>query len=719
MVRVLLAPMFRSLPRVLLFACTVFTYSSIAAGPLQKAFAALEVHDYFLARKLFQKQIRKHPAAAWFGLSTISGRANNPFFHVDSCYAFITRADAAFTAAPDKERAYIGKMGVDDAAINVQKLHAFGLAWEVAKGVNSIAAYDRYINTYLQSPYMGDATLVRDHLAFEEARTANTAVAYEQFLQKYPSARSVYEARSRYNEALYREATTDGTLAAFTAFIVAYPESPYVQQAEAEVFRLATPDRTAAEYRTFIFDHPKNHKVNDAWRAIYEQYTRDLSTGSITRFLQEFPDYPFVEELVDDYKTASLVLLPFRRDGKWGFIDDGGTERIKAEYEWVEPFEGAQALVGLNGRMGTVNRSGRVVVAVQYDDIADAAEGTSTVERGEHVGAVDRSGTLVVPMLFQEVGEFSGGLAYAAKDGSYGYINARGETIIPFAYLSAGTFRNGIAVVEMEGGYGAIDVRGNVVVPPQYDWVEGFDHRASRMRRDGRMGLIDRFGTELLALEFEHIGPFIDSLALVVKGSKCGYVDLNGRMAVPMEYDAPEAGAGSGDFNNGLAEVRSNGKRCLINTRNHRVFPCQFADIGAATGALTPVRKKGKWGYADRKGNLLFDNKYDGAWEMIDGIARVQTGGMMGLIDSTGKEIVAPAYTELIPAEGRFIARTAAGTGLIDRSGKVIVPLEFTTLAMMSDELARVELNERFGYLRIADGRFIWREEGFDTPTSP
>ncbi|HRD52510.1 MAG TPA: hypothetical protein PKY96_07670, partial [Flavobacteriales bacterium] len=46
---------------------------------LQKAFAALEMHDYFLARKLFRQEAKRHPAAAWYGLSVISGRANNPF----------------------------------------------------------------------------------------------------------------------------------------------------------------------------------------------------------------------------------------------------------------------------------------------------------------------------------------------------------------------------------------------------------------------------------------------------------------------------------------------------------------------------------------------------------------------------------------------------------------------------------------------------------------
>lgn len=710
-------PMFPSLARTFIVAACSLLFFPALAGPLDKAFAALEIHDYFTARELFQKQVKKHPAAAWYGLSVISGRANNPFFHVDSCYGFIMRADAAFTAAPDKERAWVGKLGVDHAAIEAQKLHAYTLGWELAKTTNSIAGYDWYIGAYLASPFVADAVLVRDHLAFQMAREENTSAAYRTFIERYPGAREVFEARTRFNDAEYREATASGDLAAFAEFVRTHPENPNVQQAEEEVYRLSTPGRTVAEYHAFIKANPRNRKVNDAWRAIYEQYTRDLSTNTITRFLQEFPDYPFVEELVEDYRTASLFLLPFRRDDQWGFIDDQGTERVKAQYEWVEPFEGAQAIVGLNGRAGTINRSGRVVVPIEYDEIADPAEGTCTVERGDHVGAVDRNGELVVPMTFEDIGEFSDGLAYAARDGRYGYINPRGEAVIELKYLSAGTFHNGIAVVETEEGTGAIDIRGNLIAPPQYDWVEGFAGPVSRVRKDGKVGLISPFGDVVVPLEYDHIGLFADGLALVVQGSKCGYIAIDGKVIVPVTYESFEGVTSQGDFHGGLAEVRSKGKHGLINTRNERVLPINFVDVGAATGPLIPVRKKTKWGYADRMGTLLFDNRYDMAWEMIDGLARVRVGELVGMIDSTGKEVVPVRYTEVsYLGPQHLLVRDANGAGLLALDGKELLAPAYDALQVIDGRIVRVERKGLFGYIQLADGRFIWKEEGLDKP---
>src|SRR5690606_23888810 len=101
-------------------------------------------------------------------------------------------------------------------------------------------------------------------------------------------------------------------------------------------------------------------------------------------------------------------------------------------------------------------------------------------------------------------------------------------------------------------------------------------------------------------------------------------------------YEAEEGVINWGDFTNGSARVQQAGKRCLIDTTNTKVFPCQFTDIGPATGRLVPFRKRGKWGFADRRGTLLFDNRYEQAWEMIDGLARVKNGAFFGAIDSTG-----------------------------------------------------------------------------------
>ncbi|MBK7112181.1 MAG: WG repeat-containing protein [Flavobacteriales bacterium] len=685
------------------------------AGKLEKAFKALEVHDYFKARSLFQKEVKKHPAAAWYGLSVISGRPDNPFFDLDSAYLFILKADLAFTGTPDKERMTIGAVGVSYTSIQAQRQHVYDLAWDKARGQNTVAAYQRYVEQYPAGTRAEEARTIMHHLAFTETREANTAVAYKKFINGFPDAREVYEARTRLQGAIYEEATVNKDIPAFLAFIQAHPENPNVRKAEDEIFKLSTPRRTIPEYQAFIQNYPDNHHVPDAWRSIYESYSRDLSVGSITRFIAEYPDYPFMDELVDDYRTASLEMLPFRRQGKWGFIDHEGTERVKAEYDWVDDFKAGQALVGRDDRVGSINRSGRVVIPIEFDEVNEAMESTSVVERAGRVGAVDRSGEFVVPMNFSDLGDFSEGLAYAEDHGSYGYVNARGEGTISFGFTSAGNFHNGLAVVEREGRFGAIDRQGQFVVPPEYDWVEGFEQGRSRVRKGDHMGLLSSFGELLLQPVHDHIGTFNNGLSLVVTDSKCGYVDTTGHFAIPQEYEANTDVAAWGDFHAGLAEVQLQGKHGVVDIKNQRVLPFNYVDIGGTNGPLFPVKKKTKWGFVDRAGNTVGDAKYDLAWDYVGGVARVKIGDAFGAIDSTGKEVMLVQYPRMRDAQfGYIVAGEEGKLGLWSISGDPVSPAIYSDITLVNTRIAKVEQGDLFGYLDIEEARFLWKEDGFD-----
>lgn len=694
---------------------------SLAAGKLEKAFEALAVHNYFLAQELFRSQVKRHPAAAWYGLSVIHGRDDNPFYHLDSAYACILRADASFTHSDEKERAAINALGVDDAAIRAQITHLNQLAWEEASALNSIAAYDRYVNTYLQSERAADARRARDHLAFEAAMDVNTAAAYQDFIDRYPGAEQVYRARSRLQEAIYREGTEAGTIEAYEKFIADHPESPYAKNAEDEVYRLATAPRTAQAYHAFIKGQPMNHRVPDAWRALYELYTRELSADVITSFLKEYPDYPFTTDLLADYSTATLTLHPFRRDSLWGFIDEQGIEQIKAEYDWVEDFLSGQALVSRGGRVGSINKSGRVVIAVDHDDVQEYSEGLATVERAGRVGAVDRTGELVVPMEFDEIGEFADGLAYARKGDRYGYIDVHGAERIPFGFDMAATFHDGLAVVGLDGLSGVIDAGGNMVVPCQYDWIEGFERGVSRVRRSGRSGVISPFGDVLLAVEHDHVGVIGDSLMLVVDGAKCGYIDAGGRWVIPQEYEAAEGVATWGDFQNGVAEVQKGGKRGLIDASGKTRVDLAYQDVGRMQGRLIPVKKKDKWGYVDRALVQVVPFKYDLAWEPRNGYARVNVKGLFALVDSTGKEVIAPLYSMMSDADATGLLVVAMGgrAGVINAAGGVVVPLEYDEAQIVepqgpaSVKLIKLTRAGRFAWYRPDIARFIWKEAGF------
>lgn len=691
------------------------TATATFVGQLERAFAALEVHDYFKAKELFGKQTGKRPAAAWYGLSVITSRADNPFYQLDSSHAAIVRSAAAYRLLDARGRERIGKLGVDSAAIQAQMDLVASIVWKQVSEVDRSDVYQHFIDGFIGSDKIPLAIDRRNELAFMEARKTNTSAAYRLFLDRYPDAKEAYGARSRFQEAIYREATPNGTIAEYEAFIKDHPESSYQRDAQDHLLELNTPGHSAGEYAAFIRRYPDNPNVPDAWRSIYDLYTKELSVANITAFLKDYPDYPFINELMNDYKVASLVLYPFRQGGKWGYIDNTGVERIKAEYDFAESFIQGLAQVGRDKHIGTINKLGKAVVPVIYDDVMDYKEGLATVELDGKQGAVDRNGKLVIPMEYDEVGEFDHGLAAASKGGFYGYIDERGKVVIPFHFEKAMHFINGMAVVSKDGQSGIIGPKGELVVPFQYDWVEGFmELPLSRVRKDGHMGFIDRFGEVLLAVEHDHVGTLNDSLVLVIDKGKCGYVNANGVWVIPQRFEANALTVNLGDFHNGLARVLIGGKLGLVDRKGNRVLPPQFADIGLFQSGLVPVKKKNKWGYARRSSALATELKYDQAWELRGGFGRVEQAGLFGLVDSTGTEVIAPRYIALSDLEqGVLIATGEQGTGVVNTRGKVLVPLEYDNVSVIGKGLLKVTREDRFAYLRIVDGGILWKEDGF------
>nr|MBP8822500.1 WG repeat-containing protein [Flavobacteriales bacterium] len=69
-------------------------------------------------------------------------------------------------------------------------------------------------------------------------------------------------------------------------------------------------------------------------------------------------------------------------------------------------------------------------------------------------------------------------------------------------------------------------------------------------------------------------------------------------------------------------------------------------------------------------------------------------------------------------SNGKLIARDDSGTGLVDPSGKVLVPLLYDGVSPVDQGLVKVTRGNRFAYVRLSDGKYLWKEDGFLLPSS-
>ena len=155
--------------------------------------------------------------------------------------------------------------------------------------------------------------------------------------------------------------------------------------------------------------------------------------------------------------------------------------------------------------------------------------------------------------------------------------------------------------------------------------------------------------------------PENDSLAVYALPNKRGYINVNtGRIVIDAEAnDYRKAWV----FSEGLAAVMKEGKIGFINAKNEVVIPFQFD--------YTDKCRMYDFGYLFHDGYCIMTNK----------------DGDLGLIDTTGKWVVEPAYDEIwAPHESGYrIIVDNSKHGVLDSRGNVIYSAEYGYVDVLSD----------------------------------
>ncbi len=111
----------------------------------------------------------------------------------------------------------------------------------------------------------------------------------------------------------------------------------------------------------------------------------------------------------------------------------------------------------------------------------------------------------------------------------------------------------------------------------------------------------------------------------------------------------------------------------------------------------------GCWGYTDASGAWIIPADYDFAALFEHDFAWVKLRQKWGLIDRSGKELIAPVYDRIVFQESTqeplFKVSIGKKTGVADLYGNVIIPVKYDYVGeMRKDGLTTIKLNGKYGY---------------------
>lgn len=263
---------------------------------------------------------------------------------------------------------------------------------------------------------------------------------------------------------------------------------------------------------------------------------------------------------------------------------------------------------------------------------------------------------------------------------------------------------------------------------------------------NAQSGFKDEKGEVVIAAQYDRVYPFSEGLARVRKGGLWGYIDEDGKTVIEIQFDEAK------DFSDGLAQVRLRAKEYLINYKGQdfmetvqtfqfsgiqgimaikvndkwglieeatgkQLAPCKYEKIAyfAEGRDLCWVVLNNLVGFVDKTGKEVIAPKYNATNHFYEGICAVNlgaratlnqspAGGKWGYIDMTGKEIVPPKYDEVSTWFNQGLARVKlnGNWGAIDKTGKVIVPIQYDEMGEFpsrGEAIASVKLNGKYGFV--------------------
>ena len=336
-------------------------------------------------------------------------------------------------------------------------------------------------------------------------------------------------------------------------------------------------------------------------------------------------------------------VLRVQKDGKYGLIDLNGKELLPAEYDEIIGLNGIEnsILIKKDDKYGLVNDTGSVIIEPNYKEIKNLGEtyreGYITIDENDKYGVIGATKMKLLDNKYDNIEQvYLSDYYLVTENGERKVINSSGETILNsgFDQISSKT-EDGFIYVS-QGLYGEINTTGEVQIEPTYQDLKQVKKGVYIAKNNDRYGIIDNEGNTMIPFDYTLITYNKDAKLFIADDANYNTTIIN------ENYESKITGI--------LSEI--NTTKSYIRMRVDDEY--KYYDLSCQEKTNIEVledntlflsKKDGKYGFVDKKGNVVVDYIYDDATEQNEyGFVAVKKDGKWGAIDKDGKVVVEPIY---------------------------------------------------------------------------
>ena len=140
----------------------------------------------------------------------------------------------------------------------------------------------------------------------------------------------------------------------------------------------------------------------------------------------------------------------------------------------------------------------------------------------------------------------------------------------------------------------------------------------------------------------------------------------------------------------------------FVDRKQNIVITPQYESIELFRDTVTKVKQNNKWGLINNRGEILAETKYDTIYSFnSDAMAKILLNDKEGYLNKSGEEVIPPIYEKCYYITDDNLVRIILNgkEGYLDKRGNEIISPIYETCYLASGNLIKIVLNGREGYL--------------------
>jgi len=644
----------------------------------------LEKHKWERARGQLLKVLKKDSlnAGAHYGLSIYYFSAGNPNFQIDSAYQYALKALDDYQISTQKQWDRWRRLPMDSIILIGHREKIDSAAFERAVRINTEAGYIDFITQFSTASQKVLAIELRDEVAFLDALRENTYQSFLEYLTKYPEAVRAVDAKFRYEKLLFEAKTKDKKLSSYESFLLEYPATPYRRNVEKQIFEIVTASGMADDFVNFLSRYPTSHKAQMARNILYH--------------ILKAEEKPF-QFLMDDSirKVRSLeksYLVPFLKEGKFGFMNAQGEEVLKAEMEEIDDLYRCgniiEELLVLGNKI--ITRNGSVLYTSEVEEVEDLDYGFLKIGTKDCVKVIHYSGYGIgVDECFEDASLLGNNYVALKKNKKWSVWTLTGRMLLSYEWDNIQSIGD-LLVFDKNGKYKLADVKSVATVANQkpiqflageFDEVKAWPESKVWVRMNDKQAVLTQELAEWIPLaKHEITSTFFgaishDTIDYKLYGKYTELPQAFNRIKVSNPWVAGATGAywqlikptinsrgplvDSIDFIGPFAiTFRSDSMRVYMPTNTFVEFPHSTTPHflpGKDSIFFLLMEEQGKKKVYSHRGELLFTTTVDFIEYNNEGYFTIHKKGKRGLLSLEGKLVVQPEFDAMGTVSGSMV----------------------------------------------------------------